>query len=161
MYYFRKKFVKDLFEHQLGWHDKGDKKILALARFFTALLGVVAILIAVLWSDIIGLLLFTYHLWAPAVILPVVVGAIYKAKSQYLTNNIFITMLAAIGFSMLYRLVLFLHTKFAINIFGDSIYALMKQFDTSVFGVAVSCVVFLLLTIWTKFKTGSEIPVQV
>ena len=153
-------FVKDLFEHQLGWHDKGDKKILALARFFTALLGVVAILIAVLWSDIIGLLLFTYHLWAPAVILPVVIGAIYKIKSKQLTNNIFITMLAAIGFSMLYRLVLFLHTKFAFNIFGDGIYALMKQFDTSVFGVGVSCIVFLLLTIWTKFKAKDEIPVK-
>jgi Na+/proline symporter len=150
-------FVKDLFEHQLGWHNKGDKKLLLLARICSALLGVTAILIAVLWSDIIGLLLFTYHLWAPAVILPVVVGAISKNRSSRLTENIFITMLAAIGFSMSYRLVLFLYNKFDINLFSQTAYKFMAQFDTSVFGVTASVIVFIILTVFRKnTDTGNK-----
>ncbi len=145
-------FVKDLFEHQLGWHDKDDKKMLTLARICSAFLGVAAILIAVLWSDIIGLLLFTYHLWAPAVILPVVVGALTKRKNKRLTQNIFITMLCAIGFSMSYRLLLFLKNTLDTAILPDQVYKIMGQFDTSVFGVLVSCIVFLGLTLYGKYR---------
>lgn len=32
-------FVKDLFEHQLGWEDRGDGRMLKLARLCSALLG--------------------------------------------------------------------------------------------------------------------------
>ena len=46
-------FVKDLFEHQLGWEDRGDGRTLRLARICTAALGMTAILVAVLWCDII------------------------------------------------------------------------------------------------------------
>jgi len=144
-------FVKDLFEHQLGWHHISDRKKLTIARLCSALLGITAILIAVLWSDIIGILLFTYHLWAPAVILPVVVGAIYKKRSKRLTNNIFITMLCAIGFSMTYRFVMFLNNKFDIAFLPDNVYGFMAQFDTSVFGVMISCIVFSVLSAYTKY----------
>lgn len=147
-------FVKDLFEHQLGWHHISDKKKLVIARICSALLGGIAILIAVLWSDIIGLLLFTYHLWAPAVILPVTVGALIKTKSRQLTNNIFITMLGAIILSMSYRLVLFLYSKFDIAIFAPNVYKFMEQFDTSVFGVTASCLIFVVLTIITRSSGG-------
>ncbi|MBZ0266179.1 sodium:solute symporter family protein, partial [bacterium] len=58
-------FVKDLFEHHLGWEHKGDKKILKLARIWTVLLGIISIIIAYLWPNIIDLLVFTYHTWAP------------------------------------------------------------------------------------------------
>jgi len=144
-------FVKDLFEHQLGWHHISDRKKLTIARICSALLGIAAILIAVLWSDIIGILLFTYHLWAPAVILPVVVGAIYKKRSKRLTNNIFITMLCAIGFSMTYRFVIFLNNKFDIAFLPNNVYGFMAQFDTSVFGVMISCIVFFILSAYTKY----------
>jgi Na+/proline symporter len=145
-------FVKDLFEHQLGWKDKGDGKMLRLARICTAGLGVAAILIAVLWSDIIGLLLFTYHVWAPAIILPVVVGVISKKRSNTLTSNIFITMLAATVLTLIYRLFLFLNDKLEWSIFGPNTYAFMKQFDPAVFGVAVSCITFLILTLLAGLK---------
>lgn len=145
-------FVKDLFEHQLGWHDKDDKKILVLARLCSALLGVTAILIAILWSDIIGLLLFTYHIWAPAVILPVVVGAIAKKSSSRLAGDIFITMLFAIGLSMIYRLLMFLHNAYGISPLPSGIYELMIKFDTAVFGVLVSCIVYALLRIVKKVR---------
>lgn len=52
-----------------------------LARLCTALLGLAAVSIAILRQDIIGLLLFTYHIWAPAIILPVVVGTLTTTRS--------------------------------------------------------------------------------
>jgi Na+/proline symporter len=145
-------FVKDLFEHQLGWKDKGDGKMLRLARICTAALGVVAILIAVLWSDIIGLLLFTYHVWAPAIILPVVVGAIYKKKSKTLTRNIFITMLTATVLTLVYRFFMFLYDKLEWSVFAPNTYDVMKQFDPAVIGVGISCITFLILTMLPRLK---------
>lgn len=146
-------FVKDLFEHQLGWKDRGDGRMLKLARICSAVLGCTAIAIAVLWPDIIGLLLFTYHVWAPAIILPVCIGAFTKKHSPLLTRNIFITMIAATAFTLGYRGILFLHTKGWWSPFAENIHTFMDQLDPSVFGVASSCVVFAILTIFTGEKT--------
>ncbi|MEZ5360569.1 MAG: sodium:solute symporter family protein [Candidatus Zixiibacteriota bacterium] len=145
-------FVKDLFEHQLGWKDAGDGKMLRLARICTAALGVAAILIAVLWSDIIGLLLFTYHVWAPAIILPVVVGALYRKRSRQMNRNIFITMAVATAAALLYRGINTLHTTFDTSLFSDSVYEWMSKIDTAVFGVAVSIVVFAILSLVNRAK---------
>lgn len=149
-------FVKDLFEHQLGWVDKGDGKMLRLARICTAGLGVIAILIAVLWSDIIGLLLFTYHVWAPAVILPVTVGALTKTRSREMTRNVMITMIAATVAALSYRGLLSLKTSFDVSIFPDSTYEFMSTFDPAIFGVLVSCVAFGLLTLVTRRRSVSS-----
>lgn len=121
-------FVKDLFEHQLGWQDKGDGKILRLARICTVVLGIVSTTIAVIWTDIIDLLLFTYHVWAPAIILPVVIGTLTKRKDSRLTRNIFITMVFATVATLMYR----------ITPYTDA-------FDPAVFGVGVSFMVFYAL----------------
>ncbi len=139
-------FVKDLFEHQLGWKDKGDGKMLRLARICTAALGVAAILIAILWSDIIAILLFTYHIWAPAIILPVCVGALWKKRSRSLTRNIFITMLAATVLTLVYRALLFLQSKFEWALFDDSTFEFLSRFDPAVFGVIASVLIFSGLT---------------
>jgi SSS family solute:Na+ symporter len=140
-------FVKDLFEHQLGWKDRGDGRMLKLARICSAALGCTAIIIAVLWPDIIGLLLFTYHLWAPAVIVPVCVGALSKKRSPILTRNILVTMVAATGLTLGYKGVLFLDAKGWWSPFGESAYSFFESFDPSVFGVLASCVVFAGLTL--------------
>lgn len=142
-------FVKDLFEHQLGWEDTGDGRMLRLARFCSAGLGITAILVAVLWSDIIGLLLFTYHLWAPAVILPVVVGVLSKKRSPVLTRNIFITMLTASVLTLVYKGIALLNNRFDIALFGEGVYKFIEQVDASVFGVAVSCLTFAALSFLT------------
>jgi len=144
-------FVKDLFEHQLGWKDKGDGRMLRLARICTAGLGVTAILVAVLWSDIIGLLLFTYHVWAPAIILPVTVGAIYKKRSKRLKINIFYTMISATVITLLYRLMMFLHDKYGFALFSERSYEIMNNFDPAVFGVGVSCISFAVMFFLTRF----------
>ncbi|MFH2055048.1 MAG: hypothetical protein ABIJ61_03740, partial [bacterium] len=151
-------FVKDLFEHQLGWEDKGDGRMLRLARICTAALGATAILIAVLWSDIIGLLLFTYHVWAPAVILPVTLGTLWKRKSTRLTQNIFITMLTATGLTMLFRLFVYLHESKQWSVFGQDAFGLIQQIDPAVFGVFVSCVVFGALSLFTRYDDGEQHP---
>jgi Na+/proline symporter len=147
-------FVKDLFEHQLGWRDTGDGKMLRLARICTAALGIAAILIAVAWSDIIGLLLFTYHVWAPAVILPVTLGALWKRRSPRLNRNIFITMLGATAMTMLFRLFMYLHDKYNWGLLTESLHGFFTQVDPAVFGVFVSCVIFILLSVFSDYKKG-------
>lgn len=118
-------FVKDLFEHQLGWREDGSGRSLRLARICTVGLGVAAIGIASLWPDIIGLLLLTYHLWAPAIILPVCVGVFSKERSRRLNREVLITMLAAVGITLVYRFTSSGH-----------------QVDPSVVGVGASVLIF-------------------
>ncbi len=145
-------FVKDLFEHQLGWEDKGDGKTLKLARLCSASLGLAAVFIAVLWSDIIGLLLFTYHLWAPAIILPVVVGVFYQERSRQLNSHILYSMVAAIAVTLAYR---FTFYQGYIDTGGFRlIIRKLLTVDPAVVGVLVSILVFFILR---SFKKTTEI----
>jgi len=135
-------FVKDLFEHQLRWRDTGDGRLLRLARICSAALGIVSILVAVFWPDIIGLLLFTYNVWAPAVILPICVGVFSKDRSALQSRDIFIAMVAATVLTLVYRLLPFINDRFGWSLLSESLYEIMGQLDASVFGVALSCVVY-------------------
>ncbi len=145
-------FVKDLFEHQLGWEDSEKRPLLKIARICSSSLGVVAMLIAILWSDIIQLLLFTYHVWAPAVILPVVVGAVMKERSLRVGRHVFITMVVSTVAAMLYKGVLSLHDK-GVAVLPESWYGVMGIVDTSVFGVLVSVIVFGVTLLVVKRTT--------
>jgi Na+/proline symporter len=149
-------FIKDLFEHQLGWKDRRDGRMLKLARICSAALGCAAILIAVIWPDIIGLLLFTYHVWAPAVILPVCVGALSKKRSPILTRNILVTMVAATALTLGYRGILLLNSKGWWSPLGKGAYAFLDQFDPAVFGVLASCLVFAGLTLISPRGRNAE-----
>lgn len=151
-------FVKDLFEHQLGWRDTGDGRLLKLARICSAGLGIAAILVAVLWSDIIGLLLFTYHVWAPAIIVPVCVGVLSKHRSQRQTRIVFITMLVATVGTLLYRLPLTLYNNFEIRIVTERTQAMIENFDPAVFGVLLSAIVFTTLTFGARGLWGPPPP---
>lgn len=121
-------FVKDLFEHQLKWKDKGDGRMLKLARYCSAGLGITAIAVAACWSDIIGLLLFTYQVWAPAIIVPVIFGAYSRERSPRLTKQIFITMVFTSLVTLGYRF-----TSYA------------DSFDPAVFGVLLALATFIVL----------------
>ncbi len=150
-------FVKDLFEHQLGWSDTGDGRILRLARACTLVLGAASIIIAVMWPDIISLLLFTYHVWAPAVILPICVGVFSKRRSKTQTRNIFVTMIAATGLTALYRILPYLQTRFDWDILSGGLHQAMTTLDPSVFGVAASVAVYGLLTLNpARWPSGRE-----
>lgn len=134
-------FVKDLFEHQLGWSDSKSRPLLKIARLCTVALGMAAVIVAMFRSDIIDLLLFTYHIWAPAVILPVILGAILKERSTAISTRIMITMITATATSMIYQGLLSLHAG-GFSPLPSGWYSYMKKIDTSVFGVAVSLVTF-------------------
>ncbi len=133
-------FVKDVFEHHLGWRDAGDGRLLKLARGCSGGLGGLAILVAVLWPDIIGLLLFTYHVWAPAVIVPVCVGVLSKNKSRRQSRIIVGVMLVAVFGTLLYRLPLALKHLFDVAPFNEAVYQRLEQFDPAVFGVLLSLI---------------------
>jgi hypothetical protein len=106
--------------------------------------------IAATWPDVIGLLLFTYHVWAPAVILPICVGVFANHRSPRQSRNIFIAMVSATGLTLLYRLLPWLQGEFGWSILSTSWYRLMDQLDASVFGVAVSCLVYGSLCLSTR-----------
>ena len=127
-------FTKDLFEHQFKWHDRPDKYILRLARILTVVLGATSTVIAILFPNIIGLLLFTYQIWAPAIILPITIGALSTERSAAQNANIFWTMLISTAVTLVYA-----YLPLA------SVQALVAQFEPAVFGVCVSAVVYFLI----------------
>jgi SSS family solute:Na+ symporter len=139
-------FVKDLFEHQLKWKDTPQRPLLRTARICTAALGICAVVVATVWSDIIGLLLFTYHIWAPAVILPVCVGAFYRKRAKEFTGPVMAAMLSAVALSLTYKGLLTLHDKGTDLLFSPAVYAVFEKIDTSIFGVLVSIVMFFCAT---------------
>jgi len=96
-------FVKDLLEDELGRTDMPDKRRIAVARQLTILLGAVSTAVAVLWPDIIDLLLFTYHIWAPGIILPVVVGVLSRRRDAAQNRAVFWTMLASVATALAWR----------------------------------------------------------
>ncbi len=147
-------FVKDLFEHQLGWRDTGDGRLLRLARLCSAGLGGAAILVAVIWTDIIGLLLFTYHVWAPAIIVPVCVGVFSRHHSLRQTRIVLVTMVGATAATLLYRTPIMAHRYFNIQLVGERLYTLIEQFDPAVFGVLVSLLVFSALSVGARIFWG-------
>ena len=149
-------FVKDLFEHQLGWKGHGDRRLLQLARLCSAGLGVFSILIAVLWPDIIGLLLFTYHVWAPAIIVPVCVGALSKHRSRRMNRIILATMLVATSGTLIYRLPVTLRDTFDAAFVPERLYALCSQFDPAVFGVTLSLLFFTGATLLARMLFGPQ-----
>lgn len=140
-------FVKDLFEHQFGWIDDGSGRTLRLARLCCVALGVASILVAVLWSDIIGLLLFTYHLWAPAVFIPVCIGVLSHTRSKRQNGIVLATMIIAVIATLLYRLPRLLDSLFDVHILPAGLHDLTKSLDPAVFGVGVSLIMFCVLTI--------------
>jgi SSS family solute:Na+ symporter len=118
-------FVKDLYEEYLSKKRGTTEKGLLLARASSLSIGILGMVLALILPNIIDLLLLTYNLWAPGIILPVVVGIFSHHKSQSLNNLIFVTMLVSTGATVVY-----MTTSYS------------KTLQPSVFGVLVSCVVF-------------------
>ncbi|MBC8183054.1 sodium:solute symporter family protein [candidate division KSB1 bacterium] len=118
-------FVKDLYEEYIAKKNPDIKKGLLIARFSSVSLGILGIALALVLPNVIDLLLLTYNLWAPGIILPVIIGVFSKFRSKQINNLIFITMLISTIATILY-----MNTPFK------------ETVQPSVFGVFVSCVVF-------------------
>ena len=145
-------FVKDLFEHQLGWNDGDDGRLLKMARACTIGLGLTAVGVAILLPDIINLLLFSYTVWAPAVILPVCVGVFTANRSARQSRDIFLTMAGAAGLTLIYSLLPYLRDQWGMQLFPDAVYAQITEIDAAVFGVAMSCLIYGALRITARAK---------
>lgn len=117
-------FVKDFYEQYLTRASETDPGV-RLARWSSASLGLLGILLALVLPNVIDLLLLTYNLWAPGIILPVIVGIFMREQTPHLNRLVFLTMLTATGATILYM-----------ALQSDPVV------QPSVFGVAVSCVVF-------------------
>ena len=120
-------FVKDLYEEYLAKSTQNASKGLLIARVSSVTLGILGITMALVLPNVIDLLLLTYNLWAPGIILPVVIGVFSKQKFAGLNNVIFLTMV----FSTI-ATILYMSTPFK------------EIIQPSVFGVLVSCIVFFI-----------------
>lgn len=118
-------FVKDLLEDELGKRGMSDSQQLSIARKLTVGLGLVSIAVAVIYPDIIGLLLFTYHIWAPGIILPVVLGALSREHGPAMNRAVLWTMVLSVSATMVYRF-----------------FPLADRLDPAVFGVGLSIITY-------------------
>jgi SSS family solute:Na+ symporter len=123
-------FVKDLYEQYISRSKTNTQKGLFIARVSSVVLGGLGILLALVLPNVIDLLLLTYNLWAPGIILPVVFGVFSKQKSRALNNAIFVTMLVSTIATIAY-----MNTPFK------------ETVQPSVFGVVVSCITFFILKV--------------
>lgn len=131
-------FVKDLYEEYIARSNPDRAKVLRLARIASVSIGGLGILMALVLPNVIDLLLLTYNLWAPGIILPVVFGIFSKRKSAALNRIVFATMVISTAATILYMMTPFKETV-----------------QPSVFGVIVSCVVFFSLRL-PRARTGES-----
>jgi SSS family solute:Na+ symporter len=97
-------FVKDLYEHY--YLKKRSGKIesgLKIARYFSVFIGITGVLLALVLPNVIDLLLLTYTLWAPGIILPVIVGIFSKRKSPKLNLLMFFTIVISVTTTMIFK----------------------------------------------------------
>jgi SSS family solute:Na+ symporter len=118
-------FMKDLFEKYLLNSKMSGGAKLRVARGSSVVLGALGILLALVLPNVIDLLLLTYNLWAPGIIVPVIAGVFIKEKSPGLNMLIFVTMVISIVATVFFMMM---------DISGTV--------QPSILGVIVSCVIF-------------------
>jgi SSS family solute:Na+ symporter len=130
-------FSKDLFEQYFPNMIKNPGRDLLLSRISSVFVGVLGMVLALLLPNIIDLLLITYSLWAPNIIVPVIFGIFSKDKSKELNLLILVTMiLSTIG------------TLYFMNS------SISDDIQAGVLGLVISCVVFYAgLAIIKRSKT--------
>ena len=87
--------IKDIFEFYFK-NNRVNNNNLRNARAFSIIIGILGIIIALVIPNIIEILLLTYTLWAPGILVPVIVGVFSKYKSSKHNNLIFICMITSI-----------------------------------------------------------------
>ena len=122
--------TKDLWEHYLAKKAPDHRKGLRLVRWSSLGLGIAGVILALAVPDVIDLLLLTYNLWAPGIILPVIIGVFTQFRSRRQNSIIFLTMLLSMAATLGFML-----TPYAEN------------FQASVFGVAASLLFYGLLNL--------------
>ena len=88
--------TKDFWEEYVLPRRPESKSGLRVARLGSLLLGIGGLILAIARPDVIDLLLLTYSLWAPGIIVPVVLGAMSQGRSPALNRRIVLTMILSI-----------------------------------------------------------------
>ena len=133
-------FTKDFYEQYLAKENVDPKRGLKIARVSSVMLGISGIALALIIPDIIDLLLLTYSVWAPTVILPILIGVFDKEQSPILNRNVFITMVGSISLTVVYM------------IFFNN-----ETLQPTVFGVLVSLIIYFSCKIFfSKTKQAME-----
>ena len=127
-------FTKDLYEQYLSKNDVNPKRGLKIARVSSVILGVGGIVLALIVPDIINLLLLTYSLWAPTIILPILIGVFSKRKDKILNSHVFFVMVGSILLTVIYML------------FFDT-----ETLQPSVFGVFCSILLYSMAAMYGKY----------
>jgi SSS family solute:Na+ symporter len=131
--------MKDLFEQYLIDSKMSSGRKLRVARASSVLLGGLGILLALVLPNVIDLLLLTYNLWAPGIIVPVIAGVFIKRRSSALNMLIFVTMILSIISTVIFMTLDFSETV-----------------QPSILGVLVSCVIFFTGLIFTRLSPSSS-----
>lgn len=132
-------FVKDLYEEYMVKKDPDPKKVLRLARYSSAILGAAGILMALLLPNIIDLLLLTYTLWAPGIIVPVIAGIFSKNESD--SHSILIIWTMIVG---LVSTIVYMNTPWR------------EHIQPSVFGVGTATITYLAGYWYSKYKHRAQ-----
>jgi len=119
--------VQDFYK-RLSGRETSPRKTLTIARITTAVIGVVALGLALWARDIIGLLLISYMVWAPAAILPIIVGVSRKYSSKMSYAVVASMILGCIGAGIW-------------RVMGDPY---VEALDPPVIGLGVAVVVFVI-----------------
>jgi len=128
-------FTKDLYEEYLTKGNPDPSRALLLARYSSVILGAIGIVLALLLPNIIDLLLLTYTLWAPGIIVPVIAGIFSKDESDSHSRLITLTMFAGLSSTIVY-----MNTP------------LQEHIQPSVFGVGFATIIYLLGRWFTLHK---------
>ncbi len=91
--------VRDFYQ-KLVKPDAEQRTLLAVARISTVILAALATVMALLVPNVLDLLLYSYSFWAPAVILPVVVGLLWYRKEMI--YPVIASMLVGLGIAILW-----------------------------------------------------------
>ena len=132
-------FTKDLWEHYLGKKTTNHRESLRIARLSSLGLGLAGIALALVVPDIIDLLLLTYNLWAPGIILPIIVGVFSKNHGKEQNNAIFITIVLAMTATIAFML-----TPYSEN------------FQASVFGVGASIIFYMAMLAYNRLSGAGK-----
>ncbi len=132
-------FVKDLYERYLSNSQVIQRRGLIIARFSSVVLGLLGIGMALALPNVIDLLLLTYNLWAPGIILPVLIGVFSKNRTLKHNFLIFSTMLISTTATILYM---------------NTNYTDMVQ--PSVFGLGISCISYVSGRFFIKLRPGNK-----
>lgn len=144
-------FIKDIIEPAFG-KASDDRKTLRLSRALTVGLGIAAIGAAVVLPDIIEQLLFAYHIWAPGMIVAIIVGAMTKLDGPPVRKSLTLTMIAGPVAALFHKATLHGIEGMA----STGVGRVLSQLDPAVFGVLVSVIVFgVACPVWRRAASFS------